>query len=79
MELHFTADDRRSLSRWAQDTGRRSDELVDDAAMACSISWPTRGKCSIDVKTIWSRVQSIDGEEAYCRLTEKTESQPHQV
>jgi len=77
MEVHFTPDVQAKLEQMARDTGRRSDELVEDAViglfdeLACTREMLDRRYDDLES----GRVQPMDGEEAYRRLMEKTEVQ----
>ena len=77
MEVHFTPDVQAKLEQMARDTGRRSDELVEDAVIglfdepACTREVLDRRYDDLES----GRVPPIDGEEAYRRLMEKTEAQ----
>jgi predicted transcriptional regulator len=77
MEVHFKPDVQAKLDQLARESGRPSDELVEDAVVGYfdelahtremldrRFDDPERG-----------RVKPIDGEEAYRRLLEKTEAQ----
>lgn len=79
MEVQFTPDVQAKLDQMARDTGRRSDELVQDAVtgffdeLAFAREMLER-RCR-DLET--GPVQPIDGEEAYRRLMAKTEERRH--
>ncbi len=77
MEVHFTPDIQEKLEKMARDTGRRSDELVEDAVIglfdALAYTREMLDRRYDDLES--GRVQPIDGEEAYRRLMEKTEAQ----
>ena len=62
----------------ARDTGRRSDKLVEDAVIGLFDELAfTREMLDRRYDDLESgRVKSIDGEEAYRRLMEKTEAAP---
>jgi hypothetical protein len=66
MEVNFTPDVQAELEQMARDMGRASDELVAQTREMLD------RRCD-DLEN--GRVQLIDGEEAYRRLVEKTESQ----
>jgi len=77
MEVHFTPEVEAKLEQMAKETGRPSDELVEDAVLGffCELA-ATREMLDRRYDELESgRVQPIDGEEAYRRLTEKTEAQ----
>ena len=77
MEVHFTPDVQAKLEQMARDTGRRSDELVEDAVVGFidDLAY-TREMLDRRYDDLESgRVQPIDGEEAYQRLMEKTAAQ----
>jgi len=77
MEVHFTPDVQAKLEQMARDTGRRSDELLEDAVVGLfdELAY-TREMLDRRYDDLESgRVQPIDGEEAYRRLMEKTEAQ----
>ena len=75
MEVQFTPDVQAKLEQMARDTGRRSDELVQDAVMGffdeLAVTREMLERRYRDLET--GRVQPIDGEEAYRRLMAKTE------
>lgn len=77
MEVHFTPDVQAKLEQMARDTGRRSDELVEDAVIGLfdelAYTREMLDRRYDDLET--GRMQPIDGEEAYRRLMEKTEVQ----
>jgi hypothetical protein len=77
MEMHFTPDVQAKLEQMARDTGRRSDELVEDAVIGLFDELAfTREMLDRRYDDLESgRVQPVDGEEAYRRLMEKTEAQ----
>jgi len=79
MEVQFTPDVQEKLDQMAQDTGRRSDELVQDAVMGFFDELAsTREMLERRYRDIESgRVQPIDGEEAYRGLMAKTEERRH--
>lgn len=80
MEVHFTSEVQAKLDRIARESGRRSDELVEDAVigyfdeLACTGEVLDRRYDDLD-----GRVEPIDGEEAYRRLMEKTAAQRHHL
>jgi len=75
MEVQFTPEVQAKLDQMARDTGRRSDELVQDAViglldeLAFEREILERRYRDLDS----GRVQPIDGEEAYRRLMARTE------
>jgi predicted transcriptional regulator len=75
MEVQFRPDVQAKLDQMARDTGRRSDELVQDAViglfdeLACTREMLERRYRELES----GRVQPVDGEEAYRRLMAKTE------
>jgi predicted transcriptional regulator len=75
MEVQFTPDVQAKLDQMARDTGRRSDELVQDAVTGffdeIAFTREMLERRYRDLET--GRVQPIDGEEAYRRLIAKTE------
>ena len=77
MEVHFTPDVQAKLEQMARDSGRGSDELIEEAVnglfdeMAVTREMLDRRFDDLE----GGRVQPIDGEEAYRRLMEKTEAQ----
>ena len=79
MEVHFAPDVEKKLNDLAAQSGRKADELLQDALagyfdeLAC-----TRGMLNSRYDALKSgRVQPIDGEEAVARLKAKTEAQRH--
>jgi predicted transcriptional regulator len=80
MEVHFTPDVQAKLERLARDTGRPSDELVEDAVLGYFDELAhTREMLDRRYDDLESgRVKPIDGEEAYRRLMEKTAAQRRQ-
>ena len=75
MEVHLTPETEQKLAQMARDSGRRSDELVEDAVIGLfdELAW-TREMLDRRYDDLdGGRVQPIDGEEAYRRLMEKTE------
>ena len=77
MEVHFTPDVQAKLEQMARDTGRRSDELVEDAVIGFFDELAsTREMLDRRYDDLESgRVKPIEGEEAYRRLMDKTEAQ----
>jgi hypothetical protein len=77
MEVHLTPETEQKLEQMARDSGRRSDELLEDAVIGLFDELAhTREMLDRRYDDLDSgRVQPIDGEEAYCRLMEKTEEQ----
>ena len=75
MEVHFTPEVQAKLEEMARDTGRRSEELVEDAVIGLldelAQTRETLDKRYDDLET--GRAQPIDGEEAYRRLMARTE------
>jgi len=77
MEVHFTPDVQAKLDQMARDTGRPSDELLEDTVSGLfnELAY-TREMLDRRYDDLESgRVQRIDGEEAYRRLMEKTAAQ----
>ena len=77
MEVHFRPDVQAKLDRMALESGRQSDELLEDAVIGYVDELAhTREMLDRRFDGMESgRVQPIDGEEAYRRLMEKTEAQ----
>jgi len=77
MEVHFTPDVEAKLEQMAKESGRPSDELVEDAVLGLFYELAaTREMLDRRYDDLQSgRLQAIDGEEAYRRLMEKTEAQ----
>jgi hypothetical protein len=76
MEVHFTPEVQTKLEKMAQETGRPSDELVEDAVIVYFDELASAGEM-LDRRfddLEGGRVQPIDGEEAYRLLMEKTEA-----
>jgi predicted transcriptional regulator len=75
MEVQFTAEVQAKLDQMARDTGRRRDELVQDAVAGffdeLTFMREMLERRYRDLES--GRVQPIDGEEAYRRLMAKTE------
>ncbi len=80
MEVQFTPDVQAKLDRMAQDVGRRSDELVQDAVMGLfdelAFTHEMLERRYRDLET--GRVQPMDGEDAYRRLMAKTDERRQQ-
>jgi predicted transcriptional regulator len=79
MEVHFKPDVQAKLEQMARESGRPSDELVEDA-VAGYFDELTHTREMLDRRfddLESGRVKPIDGEEAYRRLMEKTEAQRH--
>lgn len=77
MEVHFTPDVQAKLDQMARESGRPSEELVEDAVVGY-FDEPARTREMLDRRfddLESGRVKPIDGEEAYRRLMEKTEAQ----
>ena len=77
MEVHFKPDVQAKLDQMAHESGRPSDELVEDAVIGYFDELAhTREMLDRRFDDLESgRVKPIDGEEAYRRLMEKTEAQ----
>jgi len=77
MEVHFTTDVQSKLEQMARETGRTSEELVEDAVVGYLDELAhTREVLDRRYDDLESgRVVPIDGEEAYRRLMENTEAQ----
>jgi len=77
MEVHFKPDVQAKLEQMARESGRPSDELVEDAVIGYFDELAqTREALDQRFDDLESgRVKPIDGEEAYRRLREKTETQ----
>jgi predicted transcriptional regulator len=77
MEVHFRPDVQAKLDQMVRESGRPSDELVEDAVVGyfdeLAHARETLDRRFDDLEC--GRVTPIDGEEAYRRLMEKTESQ----
>ncbi|MEP6714652.1 MAG: hypothetical protein ABJC09_03705 [Terriglobia bacterium] len=75
MEVHFTPDVQAKLEQMARDSGRRSDELVEDAVVGLFDELAfVRGMLDRRYEEVTSgKVQPIDGEEAYRLLMARTE------
>jgi hypothetical protein len=80
MEVHLTPDAQAKLEKLVRDSGRGSDELVEDAVIGLydELTY-TREMLDRRYDDLESgRVQAIDGEEAYRRLKAKTEERRRQ-
>jgi predicted transcriptional regulator len=77
MEVHFKPDVQAKLDQMARESGRPSDELVEDAVVGYFDELAhTREMLDRRFDDLESgRVNPIDGEDAYRRLLEKTEVQ----
>ena len=77
MEVHFKFDVQAKLDQMARESGRPSDELVEDAVIGYFDELAhTREMIDRRFDDLESRrVKPIDGEEAYRRLMEKTDAQ----
>lgn len=77
MEVHFKPDVQAKLDQMARESGRPSDELVEDAVVGYFDELAhTREMLDRRFDDLDSgRVKPIDGEEAYRRLMEKTDAQ----
>lgn len=79
MEVRFKPDVQTKLEQLARETGRPSDELVEDAVIGyfdeLAYTRELLDRRFDDLES--GRVQPIDGEEAYRLLMEKTEAQRH--
>jgi predicted transcriptional regulator len=77
MEVHFKADVQAKLDQMARESGRPSDELVEDAVIGyfdeLAHAREMLDRRFDDLES--GRVKPIDGEEAYRRLLEKTDAQ----
>lgn len=77
MEVHLAPDVQAKLDQMARDTGRRFDELVEDAVVGLfdELAY-TREMLDRRYDDLESgRVKPIDGEEAYRRLMQTTQEQ----
>jgi hypothetical protein len=77
MEVHFTPDVEKKLNDLAAQSGRGTDELLQDA-LAAYFDELVRTRNMLDSRydeLKSGRVKSIDGEEAFARLRAKTEAQ----
>jgi len=76
MEVHLTPGAQAKLNQLTRDTGRPSDELLEDAVTGLFDELAfTREMLDRRFDDLESgRVRPIDGEEAYRRLMEKTEA-----
>jgi predicted transcriptional regulator len=81
MEVQFSPDVQAKLDQMAQDIGRRSDELVQDAVLGLfdelAFTREMLERRYRDLET--GRSQPIDGEEAYRRLMAKTEERRREL
>ena len=77
MEVHFKPDVQAKLDEMARESGRPSDELVEDAVIGYFDEMAhTREMLDRRFDDLESgRVKPVDGEDAYRRLMEKTEAQ----
>ena len=79
MELHLTPDVQAKLEQMVRDSGRPSEDLVEDAVngMFAELAFTREmvDRRYDDLKN--GRVKLIDGEDAYRRLMEKTDAQCH--
>lgn len=77
MDVHFTPDVEAKLEQMARETGRCSDELLEDAVNGLfdemAYARELLDRRYDDLET--GRVQAIDGEEAFRRLMENTQAQ----
>jgi hypothetical protein len=79
MEVQFSHDVQAKLERMARESGRRSEDLIEDAVIGYfdELTY-TREMLDRRYDDLESgRVKAIDGEEAYRLLIEKTETQRH--
>jgi hypothetical protein len=77
MEVHFTPDVEKKLNDLAAQSGRGTDELLQDA-LAAYFDELVRTRDMLDSRydeLKSGRVKSIDGEDAFARLKAKTEAQ----
>ena len=77
MEVNFTPETEKKLKDLSAQSGRRTDDLVEDA-MAAYVEelFATRDLLNNRYDDLKSgRVNPIDGEQAFARLREKTEAQ----
>jgi hypothetical protein len=81
MEVHFTPDVEKKLHDLARQSGRGTDELLQDAFTAyLEEVVQTREVLNSRYDELKSgRVQPIDGEEAFARLKAKTEAQRNRM
>ena len=77
MEVHFKADVQAKLEQMSRESGRPSDELVEDAVVGYFDELAhVREMLSRRFEDLDSgKVKTMDGEEAYRLLMEKTETQ----
>ena len=77
MEVHFKPDVQAKLEQMARESGRPSNQLVEDAVVGyfdeLAHAREMLDRRFDDLES--GRVKPIDGEEAYRRLMEKTEAQ----
>lgn len=77
MEVHFTPEVQTKLEQMARESGRSSNELVEDAVIGyfdeLAQSRELLDRRFDDLES--GRVKPIDGEEAYRLLMERTEAQ----
>jgi hypothetical protein len=83
MEVNFTPETQAKLDQMARDTGRRSDELLEDAVIGLyddlALTRETLDRRYGDLKS--GRVKAIPGEEVFARLRVKSaarRSKPHE-
>jgi predicted transcriptional regulator len=79
MEVRFTPDVEAKLEKMARETGRPSEELVEDAVIGY-FDELTQAREMLDRRfddLESGRVKAIDGEEAYRLMMEKTGPQRH--
>ena len=77
MEVHFTPDVEKKLSDLAARTGRRTDDLLQDA-LAAYFDELVQTRDLLDSRYDELKngtVKAIDGEEAFARLKARTEAQ----
>ncbi len=77
MEVHFTPDVEKKLNDLAAQSGRGTDELLQDA-LAAYFDELVRTRDMLDSRydeLKSGRVEPIDGEDAFARLKAKTEAQ----
>jgi predicted transcriptional regulator len=77
MEVHFKPDVQAKLDQMARESGRPSDELIEDAVIGyfdeLTHTRETLDRRFDDLES--GRVNAVDGEEAYRSLMEKTNAQ----
>jgi hypothetical protein len=79
MEVHFGPDDEKKLNDLAAQSGRGTDELLQDA-LAGYLDELAGTRIMLDSRyddLKSGRVKPIDGEEAFARLKANTEAQRH--